>query len=193
MSRNLYIADLHFGHSNCLKFDNRPFETIEEHDETLISNWNAVVMPEDHVYVVGDFAYKNKKPVSYYTERLNGHIHLIRGNHDKRSEEYENCFETVDDLLMKKDLFHVESRLVFLCHYWVPFAPQQRYGAFVLHGHTHASKEARLEEEMKAKIRQNGIRCEAYNVGCMHQDYFPQTLEQIVERHHGSEAYSLIL
>ena len=100
----------------------------------------------------------------------------------KRAEEYENCFETVYDLLMKKDLFHGEPRLVFLCHYWVPFAPQQRYGAFVLHGHTHASKEARLEEEMKAKIRQNEIRCEAYNVGCMHQDYFPQTLEQIVAR-----------
>lgn len=33
----LFTGDLHFGHTNVLKFDPRPFKTIEEHDETLIS------------------------------------------------------------------------------------------------------------------------------------------------------------
>lgn len=57
MSRNLYIADLHLGHQNCIGFDGRPFSSIDEHDKALVTNWNAVVMPDDHVYVVGDFAY----------------------------------------------------------------------------------------------------------------------------------------
>ena len=77
MSRNLYIADLHLGHQNCIGFDGRPFSNIDEHDKALITNWNAVVMPDDHVYVVGDFAYRTEKPVSYYTSQLHGHIHLI--------------------------------------------------------------------------------------------------------------------
>ena len=182
MSRNWYIADTHFGHVNCIQYDDRPYETIEESDAALIANWNEVVMPDDHVYVVGDFAYKNSRHVFEYTSALRGHIHLIRGNHDIRSEDYESCFESCDDMLVVEDSFHGETCEVFLCHYWIPFAPNQNRGAFVLHGHTHMMKEAGLEEEMKEMIRRNGIRCEAYNVGCMYQNYYPQTLEQIVAR-----------
>lgn len=182
MGKTFYIADLHFGHRNCIGFDSRPFETIEEHDAALITNWNAVVMHTDHVYVVGDFAYRNERPVSWYTNQLHGHIHLIRGNHDKRSDVYESCFESVNDILVVRDMLRSYPCQVVLCHYWIPFAPGQRHGAYVLHGHTHKSKEFRLEEEMKEKIRQNGIQCDAYNVGCMHQDYYPQTLEQILAR-----------
>ena len=40
---NYYIGDLHFGHKNCLAFDNRPFKDTEEHDKALINNWNEVV------------------------------------------------------------------------------------------------------------------------------------------------------
>lgn len=32
-----YIADLHLGHKNVLRFDNRPFSTIEENDEYIIA------------------------------------------------------------------------------------------------------------------------------------------------------------
>ena len=35
---NYFIGDLHFGHKNCLSFDNRPFTDIETHDKTIIEN-----------------------------------------------------------------------------------------------------------------------------------------------------------
>ena len=35
-----YIADMHFGHENVLRFDDRPFSEIGQMDETLIQNWN---------------------------------------------------------------------------------------------------------------------------------------------------------
>lgn len=57
-----YISDIHFGHASVLKFDNRPFETVEENDRILMENWNARVTDKDDIYIIGDFAYRNEKP-----------------------------------------------------------------------------------------------------------------------------------
>ena len=46
---NLYISDLHFGHTNIIRFDHRPFADVEEMDWMLINFWNNRVQPEDHV------------------------------------------------------------------------------------------------------------------------------------------------
>lgn len=56
---NYFIGDLHFGHVNCLSFDNRPFKTIADHDAVLIKNWNNVVSIEDDVYILGDISWYN--------------------------------------------------------------------------------------------------------------------------------------
>ena len=55
MSEIFFTSDLHFGHKNLLKFTKpRPFTTIEEHDQTIIDNWNSVVNQDDTVYVRND-------------------------------------------------------------------------------------------------------------------------------------------
>ena len=54
--------------------------------------------------------------------------------------------------------------------------------AFMLHGYTHMTQESVMEEKIKSDLRSRGIRCEAYNVGCMWQDYEPQTFEEIIAR-----------
>ena len=53
-----FTSDLHFGHENVLRFDNRPFETVEEMDEELINRWNDKVGKGDLVYVLGDLIWK---------------------------------------------------------------------------------------------------------------------------------------
>ncbi len=53
---NRYISDLHFGHTNILKFDNRPFSNTEEMEASLIENWNNTVLAGDTTYILGDFA-----------------------------------------------------------------------------------------------------------------------------------------
>ncbi len=37
---NLYIADMHFGHGNIIRFDHRPFADSDEMDHVLIKLWN---------------------------------------------------------------------------------------------------------------------------------------------------------
>lgn len=53
----LYTADLHFGHENVIHFDDRPFENVESMDRAMIQLWNGRVNKDDHVYILGDFAY----------------------------------------------------------------------------------------------------------------------------------------
>lgn len=85
-------ADPHFFHENIIKYCNRPFKNAERMNRALISNWNEVVMPEDHVYILGDFSLKgpaHKDALEEIASRLNGYKHLILGNHDRlRAQEY---------------------------------------------------------------------------------------------------------
>lgn len=78
-----FIADPHFGHTNILKLSKRPFSTIEEHDETLIHNWNRTVTPNDEIYILGDLTMsKDGAYVNKLLSRLNGIKYLIKGNHE---------------------------------------------------------------------------------------------------------------
>lgn len=58
MSKTWFTADTHFGHSNIITHCSRPFASVDEMDRCLTANWNAVVQPDDDVYVVGDFAFR---------------------------------------------------------------------------------------------------------------------------------------
>ena len=55
---------------------------MEEMDEGLIQNWNRVVGKDDLVFNLGDFAFATNGRWKELINRLNGHIHLILGNHD---------------------------------------------------------------------------------------------------------------
>ena len=77
-----FIADPHFGHVNILQLSNRPFKTIQEHDDTLIKNWNNVVKPADEIYILGDLTMsKDGKYANSLLSKLNGRKYLINGNH----------------------------------------------------------------------------------------------------------------
>lgn len=41
---NYYISDLHIGHANAIKFDNRPFADVNEMNNAIIENWNSRVL-----------------------------------------------------------------------------------------------------------------------------------------------------
>ena len=101
MSKIFYIADLHFSHFNCLRFDNRPFSTIEEMDEALINNWNSVVSDEDTVYILGDMFWCKVDKSIEILKQLNGKKRLIKGNHDRcHDNRFKKYFEKISSIML---------------------------------------------------------------------------------------------
>ena len=121
------IADLHLNHRNIIRYCDRPFTSVEEMNETLITNWNKIVRRDDVVFVVGDLAFCRKgDKISQWTNQLNGHIILIVGNHDRGN---------LDSVLhMDKCILTYKGRELLLVH-----DPHTVNGweGFVVHGHVH--------------------------------------------------------
>lgn len=136
-----FTADTHFGHSNIIRFCNRPFGDIEEHDEALIANWNAVVQPADTVYHLGDFAFRSAQDPNSYAKRLNGKKFLLLGNHDNPNRLPKEHFTVLGHYyeLKQKDFDTSVTAPpgLILCHY--PFASWARafHGSYHLFGHVH--------------------------------------------------------
>jgi len=78
-----FTADLHFGHENIIRHCSRPFASVNEMDEALIANWNAVITSKDEVYILGDLTMRPATEAHQYLVRLKGRKYFIRGNHDR--------------------------------------------------------------------------------------------------------------
>ena len=183
MSKKLYIADTHFGHENIIRFDDRPFNGLDEMHTIMIDKWNAVVRPDDDVFIAGDFAYKLKPNLlRVLSGCLNGRKHLAWGNHDKRNEDLYMGFVEFGDLLVTQDYVGNTPVRVVISHYYMPFFSGARLGSYLMYGHTHKGTDYDMEERIKQQLSRLGLSGPAYNVGCMHQYYYPMTLEQIVDR-----------
>ena len=77
----LFSADWHRRRS--IKLMVCPFSTQQEHVDFLVAKHNAVVKPEDTLWMVGDAVYKNAKEfLPQVAARFNGTKVLYRGNHD---------------------------------------------------------------------------------------------------------------
>ncbi len=173
-----YIADNHFGHKNVIRFDNRPFADTVLMDEVLVHNWNERVTEDDTVYILGDCFWKNEENSVKLIQRLKGHKHLIGGNHDRVHGRLRFYYESIEHYAEIND----NNRLVILCHYPIPFYKNQHYGAVMLYGHVHNTREQDFIEKWKRELWESEIPCNMINVGCMmeYMKYTPRTLNEIL-------------
>ena len=184
MSKVFFTSDLHFGHSNVITFDERPFANVEEMDAELITRWNNKVGKGDLVYVLGDMIWKTSNDAAEnIIKSLNGQIILIRGNHDRflsnaKAKKALAGVKDYDDIVVT--LEDGSKRRCILSHYYMPFYSSHLYQTIHLHGHSHCSKEADMEQEISQMLNQRGFPNEIYNVGCMHWNYEPVTLDEII-------------
>lgn len=135
--RIFIISDTHFGHYNIIKYCNRPFETVEQMNETIIENWNKVVGPNDIVIHCGDFYLgrgARQTAPREFRRRLNGKIILILGNHDDKRCAF------VSDCGFNAAFFHyhIFGDTLMICHSTV-YPPKNAFNniRFTFYGHVH--------------------------------------------------------
>ncbi len=129
-----FTSDTHFGHDAIIRLCERPFASADEMDEAIVAGWNEAVAPEDTVYHLGDFSFRNGRPRADYRCALNGTIHLIIGNHDKPlAEEDVRQFASVSSI----SEIRLNGKRLVLCHF--PFREwhQCKRGSWHLFGHMH--------------------------------------------------------
>lgn len=165
-----FTSDQHFGHGRLLEFSparGAAFPTVGEMNARLVQNWNAVVQPDDTVWVLGDVDMHGKNATLALVEQLVGTKILISGNHDA-------CWAGVRDGWKNRDLYlaagfaavmdfavttlpplrpQAPATRVLLSHF--PYAgdshDEDRYSQFrlrdegipLLHGHAHEAFRAR--------------------------------------------------
>lgn len=163
---NYYTSDLHFGHTNIIKFCNRPWANANEMDQDLIEKWNTRIEEDDHVYILGDFCF-NKSRFVELLGKLKGFKHFVLGNHDPKGIThatkhlknvcYHELVHTVKD----------EGKKIVLCHYPIREWNGYYHNTVHFHGHTHGS------------IGDN-FHPNAFDVGVDSRDYEPKLYDEIV-------------
>lgn len=139
-SKVWFTSDTHFFHENILKFCNRPFRNVEHMNECLIEAWNSLIGPDDTVFHLGDFCWGGSANWTSILQRLNGHIHLIIGNHDVKNlrSHYLKYFESIS---FQKQIT-VEGRKIYLNHYplltWGGIYRREEDQIWQLFGHVHS-------------------------------------------------------
>ena len=97
-----FTADQHFYHANIIKYCNRPFPDVRTMNKIIIERHNEEVGPDDTVIMLGDFGLASRERLEKIVEQLNGHKHLVLGNHDcyKPWSYIDMGFESVHTLLL---------------------------------------------------------------------------------------------
>ena len=154
LSKIFLTADHHFGHNNIIKFTDRPFENIEQMDNTLIENWNSQVLPGDTVIHLGDFTLMDYAIARRYFSRLNGNVKILANpwHHDRRwltgigkePKALRSASGVEVELLPPMVVLEIpelgnegHSLAVTLCHYPMAVWDRKHYGAWHCHGHSH--------------------------------------------------------
>ena len=150
-----FTSDLHLGHTNILKFCNRPFTNVNDMNEIIIGNWNACVKPDDIVYHLGDFCFGD--PKQYY-QRLNGNIIFIPGSHDK------NLNQIRAEMLPSLYVLNLKEHNITLCHYSLRSWEKSHYATWHLFGHHHG------------KLPPYGL---SFDVGIDTNDFYPYSLDDV--------------
>jgi len=108
-----FTSDWHLGHANSIKFDDRPFKTVEEMHRKLIRNFNAIVPEHGICYHLGDVGMANVETTKGVIDQLNGTQILILGNHDGNVNRMYNCGF---DAVMYGVILYIAGEKVTLTH-----------------------------------------------------------------------------
>lgn len=131
MSRNLFIADTHIGHSGISNKFRKMFSSDEEHDAVIIENIRFEIKKRDTLWILGDSVMKSDK-FNMFSDIFNSTMvtNIILGNHcHKDFPRFCLSFPNVN-------VFGLQKKFGFwLTH--APIHPDELYRGLCVHGHLH--------------------------------------------------------
>lgn len=170
--KNIFVtSDNHFFHANVIKFENRPFDDVNDMNNKMIKMWNDKVTNEDLVYIIGDFSFGKAEETNSLLKQLHGKKVLVLGNHDhfvKANNFDKNAFLEICNY---KEI-EFSGKTFVMCHF--PFASNDNK-KFQLYGHIHSNKIDGLHH-CEYKLPPN-----SYNVGVDVNNYQPVNLNDILK------------
>lgn len=160
-----FCSDLHFAHNKPFLFEPRGFTSWEEHAETVVSNINRIVKPEDELLILGDCILSDDVAGMNYLRQLNGHKFLAIGNHDtnKRIAQYktENIFEDI-----QYGYRFDYNKMTFWCqHYPCRMGNyKDKHPTIALTGHTHSPDKFQYMEDGDYNVALDAHNCRPISI-----------------------------
>lgn len=169
-----FFSDPHFNHASLVHGSmkhatpGRPeFVSVEQMNECILDNCNAVIRPNDHWYCMGDVA-MHREGVKFL-ERINGHGRLILGNHDLEKVEFYRQY-------VKKIYAMREFDGMMFTH--IPIAPWSMRWRTNVHGHCHLAKPL-FYSVSDPEMVGFGKKVAYVNLSMEHTKYRPVPLDEI--------------
>jgi len=170
MKKTHTSADLHLGHTNIIRYCNRPFSSVEEMDETIINNINEKIMPEDRFIILGDFAWGTK--VEHYLDLINcKDVWFVMGNHDRGGRKKPSYLESLE-FYRKMPFTHVfgyyeeeiiipgkGKKMITMSHYPMSSWNKSHRESWHLYGHVHGGMTKQLGTEPGKYRMDVGVDC----------------------------------
>jgi calcineurin-like phosphoesterase family protein len=129
-----FTSDLHLGHRNIIRYCNRPFDSVEDMDATLLANLNSKVRETDILYFLGDFCLGGADQARLYRDRIIcRNIHMIEGNHDPTLRELTGAFCSWNQMAE----IRAGGQRIVLCHYAMRVWHHSSRGVWHFYGHSH--------------------------------------------------------
>lgn len=176
-------SDTHFNHEGAIRHNNRPWSDVYKMNAGLIENYNSLVSPGDEVYHLGDFGFINQygEDLEAIFSKLNGHKHLIVGNHDEQNKAILKFkWASVSHYKLLKVGKSATGIRAVLMHYPLEtWYHPERY--IMLHGHCHGNLKRVIPRRHDVGVDPNGyhpINLENIHSTLMTQEFIPQD-------HHG--------
>ena len=171
--RHWVTSDIHFSHINILKYNNERLTgsgSVDEMNERIVENWNSVVSPDDHIFILGDVAMGKIILAPPLIKRLNGDKTLIAGNHDRTLRRLEG----IHDLFLSIRDYRCMTAYgvgIVMSHFPMASWEGMGNGAVHLHGHLHGNAVQIIDADKK-RIK---------DVGMDTNNLFPYDLKTLVE------------
>jgi len=162
-----FSSDWHLNHFNILKYDKRPFDTVDQMNASIISNYNSIVNEEDEFYFLGDFCMGDRSKAEAYLQQVNGKKYFIRGNHDQ--PKIIELFKKYGTYLGQKAEIIINQKSITLCHYSLEEWNGSRNGSWHLFGHYHGNLP-------------DNPNCLSLDVGINVWNYLPVSFEEIEKK-----------